>query len=38
MMGRNAHKEMMEKAPVASDREGDVQEPVPEGTEVKRSA
>lgn len=38
MMGRNAHKEMMEKAPVASDREGAVQEPVPEGTEVKRSA
>jgi len=38
MMGRNAHKEMMEKAPVADDREGAVHEPVQEGTELKRSA
>jgi len=38
VMGRNAHKEMMEKAPLADDREGAVQEPVDEGTEVRRSA
>src|SRR5262249_27126819 len=38
VMGRNAHKEMIEKAPVADDREGAVHEPVEEGTELKRSA
>ena len=35
---RNAHKEMIEKAPLAEDREGAVHEPVEEGTELKRSA
>jgi hypothetical protein len=38
VMAHNAHKEMIEKAPVADDREGAVHEPIEEGTDMKRSA